>query len=105
MSRFTTSERRGTIAVLLIMAAIVIYLGVSVGMHRSVPQPMADTIRVMNDEGAKPGSERRKKPAKAKRDSTTTRKKGRTASKSRKAGSGTESARSRSVLDETVSEP
>lgn len=38
MKRFTTSERRGTIVLMLIMAVVVLFLAVGQGIHRSVPE-------------------------------------------------------------------
>lgn len=44
MDKFTSGERRGTIAVVGVIAAVVVYLAVSRSLHSIVPAPACDTL-------------------------------------------------------------
>lgn len=92
MSRFTSGERRGTIAVLLIMAIIVAYLAVSGNVHSSAPKPLPDTVKVAAPAGLTMSD---------KTDSAKTTKKRKTSKKEKKPQP---QPSPRQVLDEPITE-
>lgn len=104
MGRFTTSERRGTIAVLLIMALIVAYLTVSHNIGSPAPTPVPDTVKITEPlvtEDAPP-SKRHRKHRNNKTDSAKAKKKPHKQPKKKDADKENSMPRQRNVLDETI---
>lgn len=105
MKRFTTSERRGTIVLMLIMAVVVLFLAVGQGVHRSVPE--AREASVENVAAPFESTAAGESEPKHRRDTAkTSRRRGGKKRAADKAGSSKkatrDAGRSRSPLDEPV---
>ncbi len=95
MSRFTSSERRGTIALLFIMAIVVIFLAIDRNVGSRAPEATDSAVSVVPDV---PESRTGTRDT-LKRDRKTKQKKER---RQKKSGPTTPSGKERSPLDETV---
>lgn len=100
MNKFTSSERRGAIVILAIIACITIFLALSRGVGRKAPEPpaaMAPAVETVADTITVSG---KKHPKKAKKDKSSERK----SEKSRKKkNQSSETNKSRDPLNEPVS--
>lgn len=99
MNKFTSSERRGAIVILTIIACITIYLAVSRGVGRNAPEPTAITAPPENTIVDTVTSKRKKHPKK-RTDKSSERSSGK-AHKKKKTSSVTN--KSRDPLNEPVS--